>query len=143
MVFFGPHEFSPVELNLAAPNKVFWVAAVVVIGFAILRLVMQHTAEFGRAHHRVTIFLYMVGAYAFAYICIHMGHNMERTAETNSVVMMLRWALFTGAVFLVLVPTLLLVPIGPFDFEAVCINACILCDGLFLLYCCESGIRGP
>lgn len=118
-MFFGPDNFSPVELNLAAPNKVFWVAAVVVIGFSLLRVVMQHTAEVGRIFHRAIVFLYTVGAYAFAYICIHMGHNMETTAKSNSVVMMLRWALFTGAVFLVLAPALLLLPIGPFDLDVV------------------------
>ena len=110
MVFFGPSGFSPVELHLVVPNKVFWVASIVAVSLSILRAFTDLTADFARRLPHFIIALYTVGAYAFAYVCIDMAYDLETSAKHDSVVMMMRWALLYAAVFLIMGPALLILP---------------------------------
>ena len=124
MAFFGPADFSPVELHLAAPHKVFWVASIVVLGGALLRSWLQITIDFATKFPRLLTGLYFVGFYAFAYVCIHMAHNLEADSMTNSVVMMLRWSFLMGAIFLILSPLAMMAPLHAADFGHVC-HTCV------------------
>ena len=119
MVFFGPSSFHPVELNLAAPHKVFWVASIITITLMFCRLFLQLTADIARKIPRIVTFIYIVGAYAYCYVCIHMAHNLESSSTTNSVAMMLRWSFIMGAVFLAMAPVFLIMPLNAADLEMV------------------------
>lgn len=137
MTFFGPSGFDAVELNLAAPHKVFWVGALLAVALAILRAMYNLTADFSKKLPGLVLFLYTVGAYAMAYVCIHMAHNLESYAERSPTIMMMRWAHVFGAVFLAYTPVLVVIP--QVDDEDVSAAAALL-GGVDVWVCCWVGL---
>ncbi len=135
---------SPVSYDLVVPAGVFWVASLSCISFAILRSYHALTAQFVLHLPHVVLLLHLIGAYSFTYVCIHLAYLLDQAAQSDSVVMMLRWFFLVTASFLVFSPVLVLLPFGTLDTAEVweiytCMHALYLyrCVTFFFvcLYC--------
>jgi signal transduction histidine kinase len=110
MAWLEPDGLPTKELDIVVDERAFFLVTVILGSVFLACTFVRVVNELSSVLPRITALFFVVGAYAYTYICLAMGHQMEAEAVPDGVVMMVRWGLFLGSIFTLIAPAILLVP---------------------------------